>query len=274
MDDMDLEQPVAAAAAGHVVKLPPFWPTNAAAWFANADGQFALRGITDQRVKYYNALACLPETTINLISDLVEVEEVPADAYTQLRARLFGAHQLSNYQKVEAMFALPTLGGKKPSEMLAEMSRLCPRGEENSTFFTYCFLHRLPREIRVLLADVDHGDRRALAVRADQIWAHNSRYAHDTAVAAVASEPEPTPVAAVSSRGQQRGGSKRGGRYRGSGRGAAGHTRGNGGGSDGVPAASMTPSDQARAGSDLCFYHWTYGDKASKCVAPCSWQGN
>jgi hypothetical protein len=274
MDNMDLEPP-AGAGANLTVKLPPFWPTNAAAWFANADGQFALRGITDQRIKYYNALACLPETTINLIIDLVEAEEVPADAYTQLRARLFGAHQLSNYQKVEAMFALPVLGGRKPSELLAEMARLCPRGEENSTFFTYCFLHRLPREIRVMLTDVDHGDRRALAIRADQIWAHNGRYAHDAAVAAVAVEEDPSPVAAVSSRGQQRsgGGRGRGGRNKGP-RGSGGQQRGAGSGGGGVPAAQMTPSDQARAGSDLCYYHWTYGEKASKCVAPCSWQGN
>ena len=27
-------------------------------------------------------------------------------------------------------------------------------------------------------------------------------------------------------------------------------------------------------GSDVCWNHWTYGDKADRCVAPCSWQGN
>jgi hypothetical protein len=270
---MDPEEPAAAPnPIGAIVKLPPFWPSNAAAWFANADGQFALRGITDQRIKYYNALAALPEATVNLVADLIEAEELPEDVYTQLRARLFGAHQLSDYQRVEAMFALPTLGDKKPSEMLAEMTRLCPRGQENSVFFTYCFLHRLPREIRVLLSDVDHGDRRALAVRADQIWAHNSKYAHDSTVAAVVPEPEPLPVAAVSSRGQQRGGARRGGRFGGN-RGRGGGQRGGSSGGGGV-SAPLTPSDNARAGSDLCHYHWSFGDRAHKCVSPCAWQGN
>jgi uncharacterized membrane protein YgcG len=273
MDGVAAEEPQPAR-AGLVVRLPPFWPSNAAAWFANADGQFALRGITDQRVKYYNVLSALPESSVNLVIDLVEMPEPPQDAYVQLRDRLFGAHQLSDYQKIETLFAMPTLGGKKPSEMLADMTRMCPRAEVNSMFFTYCFLQRLPRELRVLLSDVDHADRRALAIRADQLWAHNSRYDHDTSVAAVASDPEPAPVAAVSTRGQQRGGSRRGGRFRGSNRGAGGQRRTGGGASDGVPAANMTPSDLARAGSDLCYYHWSFGDKASKCTAPCGWQGN
>ncbi len=38
--------------------------------------------------------------------------------------------------------------------------------------------------------------------------------------------------------------------------------------------APTTPSDIARMGSDLCWNHWTYGEKANKCVAPCGWQGN
>jgi hypothetical protein len=278
MDDMDLEAPAGAAGAvgaSNIVKLPPFWPTNPVAWFANADGQFALRGITNQRVKYYNTLSALSESTVNLITDLIETEDPPADAYTQLKARLYGAHQLSDYQRVETLFALPTLGDKKPSELLAEMTRICPRGQDNNLFFTYCFLHRLPREIRIMLTDVDHTDRRALAVRADQIWAHNARYPHDAAVAAVAVQEEPSSVAAVSTRGQQRSGGSRGrGNRNRSTRGTGGQQRGAGSGGGGVAAAQMTPSDQARAGSDLCYYHWTFGDKASKCVAPCSWQGN
>src|SRR5450830_939452 len=155
MDNMDLEEPVGdaqqlpAAGANNVVKLPVFWTSNPAAWFANADAQFALRGITCQRLRYLNTITALPEATVNLITDLVETEEIPADAYTQLKARLYGAHQLSDNQRVEQLFGLPTLGDRKPSELLAEMSRICPRGQDNNLFFTYCFLHRLPREICV-----------------------------------------------------------------------------------------------------------------------------
>ena len=38
--------------------------------------------------------------------------------------------------------------------------------------------------------------------------------------------------------------------------------------------ASTSPSDIARMGSDLYFFHWSWGEKAPNCVAPCGWQGN
>jgi hypothetical protein len=38
--------------------------------------------------------------------------------------------------------------------------------------------------------------------------------------------------------------------------------------------AKITHSYLARVGSDLCFYHWTFGARANKCVDPCSWAGN
>jgi hypothetical protein len=60
------------------------------------------------------------------------------------------------------------------------MLRLCPRGQENSLFFTYLFLHRLLRELRVLLTDVDHADRQMLSERADQLWAHYAQRSHST----------------------------------------------------------------------------------------------
>jgi hypothetical protein len=32
--------------------------------------------------------------------------------------------------------------------------------------------------------------------------------------------------------------------------------------------------EKARVGSRLCFYNWTHGTRACKCVAPCFWSGN
>jgi hypothetical protein len=49
------------------------------------------------------------------------------------------------------------------------MLETCPRGEEKSNLFACIFLQ--PREIRVLLANVDHKDPKALATRADDLWA-------------------------------------------------------------------------------------------------------
>ncbi len=66
---------------------------------------------------------------------------------------------------------MPALGSRKPSDLMAAMLETCPRGEEKSNLFACIFLQRLPREIRVLLANVDHKDPKALATSADELWA-------------------------------------------------------------------------------------------------------
>jgi hypothetical protein len=49
------------------------------------------------------------------------------------------------------------------------MLKLCPHGQETSSFFAYLFRQWLPREIRVLLAN-EYTDMRALAAKATVSW--------------------------------------------------------------------------------------------------------
>ncbi len=129
------------------VKLTPFWPSNPEAWFSAAEGKFYLRGIDDELARFYNCLHALPEATVSIISDLMA--RPPANPYTALKARLMTAYELTNIRRVELLFNLPALGEQKPSELLAEMLRLCPTGEENNNLFNYLFLSKLPRELRL-----------------------------------------------------------------------------------------------------------------------------
>ncbi len=181
---------------------------------------------------------------------------------------------------MEQLFNLPPLAAQKQSELLAEMLRLCSRGQENNAFFNCLFLNKLPRELRILLSEADMADKQALGARADLFAAHNSKQAHDVvaAVAAVSSpeqEGEETTVAAIGLRagsghrggggGRQRGGSWRGKKNQG---------RDGGGGSGQQVSHTLTPADQDRIGSGLCFNHLCYEAKAKKCEAPCTWLAN
>ncbi len=89
---------------------------SAAAGQQPAEGQFVLRNVNDELIRYYNVLTALPEATINFVVDFVEAP-LPADPYTQLPARLLAAHQLTDYQKVEFIKKMPSLGAQKPSEL-------------------------------------------------------------------------------------------------------------------------------------------------------------
>jgi hypothetical protein len=258
--------PAVPANTGPHLRLSAFWPTNPVAWFAMAEGQFIIRGVADEAMRYYHVLPCLPESMINLVTDFVG-GVLPANPYTQLKARLLAAHQLTDYQRVEQIFQLPPLGAQKPSELLAEMLRLCPRGQENSLFFTYLFLHRLPRELCVLLTDVDHNDRRLLSERADQLWAHYAKHSHSTmaCIEGASSDEDSGAVAAIRRQGP-------------GGKPFSGKSRPRKGGSALVGGAAPSNKQQQQRGQRqqpgegwLCWYHHTFGDQANACRQPCAW---
>jgi hypothetical protein len=159
---------------------------------------------------------------------------------------------LSNYQKVEMLAKVEPLGGRRPSDLLNDMLELCPKGEESTSFFCYLFLQRLPREIRVLLAEEDLANMWAVVDKADKLMVMHSLQAHDmaTMVAVHQLESESEDEAAVkgsfkkfSKKKQKKNTNKK---------------------------TDSQPSNQ----STLCFYHASFGDRARNCRDPSSLSEN
>jgi hypothetical protein len=245
---------VNAAAAPHHLRLPSFWCDAPRSWFTMAEAQFRLHNITEDNNRYLCLIAALPRKAFCLVAHLVERDDQPVDA--QLRAALLTSHTMSDYQRVELLSRVEPLGGHKPSDLLAVMLELCPRGHETSPFFGYLFLQRLPREIRVLLAEEDVADMRALTEKADRFMAIQAPQSHDSTVAAMAASPDSeddTVAAATAGQAKQRQkkpqGKKQQQRRRRS-----------------ISPAAKKPS--------LCFYHFRFGEKARHCEEPCAWSEN
>ena len=98
--------------------------------------------------------------------------------YTALKTRLLDAHQLTDYQRVDQLLKMGDLGARQPSELLAAMLELCPRGQETSLFFTHLFLCCLPAELRIMLGEDDYQDVRLLITKADKLWARHGQKFH------------------------------------------------------------------------------------------------
>ena len=200
------------------LKIPPFWASNPEAWFGMVEGQFILRNITQDNLRFYYVLGALPESAVRGLGDLMRGPP-PPDAYQQLKTRLLAAHTLTEFQRMDKLLSAQPLGGQKPSDLLHELVQFCPEGESQSKIFRYLFLQRLPAELRIILSEDVDSTLPVLAARADQLWAHSARRPHDAAAAvnAVAedSSQEDTTVAAVSGQSFGRGGNRgkpRGGR--------------------------------------------------------------
>ena len=138
----------AAAAAPHYnaaasLKLSPFWSDTPATWFAMAECQFHLRRITDEQDPFCILVAALSK--IRLVTNIIE--DPPQNPYTKLKAVLLKSNQLTDFQRVENLHQLEPLRRRKPSELLAIMLEICPRGQDTSLFFRYLFLQRLPSRV-------------------------------------------------------------------------------------------------------------------------------
>jgi hypothetical protein len=62
------------------------------------------------------------------------------------------------------------MGGRKPSQLLHAMLEFCPAGMEKHLSFHYLYMQRLPQALRTQLGEVQPGDPRRLAARADRLW--------------------------------------------------------------------------------------------------------
>jgi hypothetical protein len=74
-------------------------------------------------------------TVLDLITDPPEDLQ-----YIEITNRLLSTHQLTDFQGVEKLHSMDSLGGCKPSDLLHEMIESCPTGhEEDSPFFIFLF---------------------------------------------------------------------------------------------------------------------------------------
>ena len=100
------------------VKLPSFWSDKPASWFALVESRFRTHSITGEQAKFHQLVRALSKESIGRVLDLIEVPPL-FTPYSLLKARLLEAHQLTDYQKVDQLLKMESLGARRPSELLA-----------------------------------------------------------------------------------------------------------------------------------------------------------
>ena len=140
----------AARVSAVSVKLPPFWSDKTALWFAQAEAQFALRNITEQRTKFNHVLAILDSRTAERAMDIIAA---PGEtAYDNLKARLTGAFSLSDPEKADRLLDMTGLGDQTPSQLVDRMLMLVPAGQNPGFLVRQLFMRQLPADVRAHLA--------------------------------------------------------------------------------------------------------------------------
>ncbi|KAJ8416183.1 hypothetical protein AAFF_G00382050 [Aldrovandia affinis] len=105
------------------LKLPEFWQEHATVWFAQAEAQFALRGITQEDTKYFYVVAALNSSTASRVLSLLQ-DPPEDDKYLALKQLLLETFELSEPERARKLLTLPGLGDSKPSELMDHMLTL------------------------------------------------------------------------------------------------------------------------------------------------------
>lgn len=222
------------------IKLPPFWTAQPAVWFQQAEAQFVIRGITTEQTKYYHVISALDQDTAGRLIDFLQAPP-DQDQYAALKTRLLATYSISRRDRASRILHMEGLGDRLPSVVMDELLSLM----DNHTpclLFEQVFLELLPSAIRIQLSDVDFTDLRAVARRADALWQIQQGINAGSGIHKVSRSDESSmDVFKVTTASNQQ-------RLR-----------------------QPTP---VSTNPEWCFYHQTYGDKARKCKAPCSFSGN
>ena len=258
------------------VKLPPFWHKDATAWFNLADSIFDGLRMAGSVARYQQVLMALPTDVVEKVRGVINAAAGMQDPYMALRERVIEMLAPNTLEQLNSIIWGPELGGQRPSELMEAMLANLPAGEADGLLFKALFLHRLPADIRDLVAlQLQRLQSRELAAHADSLWfARNAKRTGGAEVVAAVADSPPTDqqeselVAAIkqlATRGNSGGrknykkGGKKGGNKR---SGVGGGSSGGGGGS----------GDHKY----VCFRHSKFGDATFSCEDPhnCTWVGN
>lgn len=147
------------------LKLPTFWPDEPDIWFAQAESQFAIRGITADATKFHYVVSALDGQTARRVGDLLRTPS--ADPYTDLKKRLLASFSLSERERAARLLDLDDLGDQKPSALVDHILALA--GACNRDFLLReIFLRKLPEPIRAIVASSSTSDLRELGAEADR----------------------------------------------------------------------------------------------------------
>jgi hypothetical protein len=243
------------------IKLPTFYQHNPDGWFINAEAQFALGKITDERTKFYHAVRVLDiNTSAEIQQFLVEQCTNDTNPYSQLKNKLIRVFGKRKTTRMAELLATQSFNENGAESTLRRMQTLAT---DMDTMLQCKLLSMAPAAARTAVASREYNTAEELASALDEamekerlstgptIQASSSAVAECTANSAeeenflasvrtaYRNSTHPSPVHAERRRRT---------------------TADNG----------QKPYQPDGGGNNICFYHNKFGAKARKCTGkPC-----
>jgi hypothetical protein len=235
------------------VRLPPFWTERPAAWFAQAEAQFILAGISNELTKFYHVISQLDQRCVTEVEDII-ASPPQQDPYSTLKTEL--VNRLCPLRLVE-------MGDRKPSQFLRHLRSLAP--DIPDYLLRILWTNRLPANIQITLAGMPEVGLDAAALCADCII----EPASPSTIASFCQRPDNTDLwKSICDFSRQLANLE-----------AAVNrfiskdlsTHSNDGQFNSRSSSSHSSPSRHDTTNTFCWYHRRYGDQAQRCSQPCTY---
>ncbi|CAK1595618.1 unnamed protein product [Parnassius mnemosyne] len=252
------------------VRPPPFWPEEPGLWFAQMEGQFILSNVTSDTTKFYHVIAQLDHRYATEVKDII-TSPPSTNKYEKLITELIKRLSASQERKVKQLLMHEELGDRKPSQFLRHLQHLAGPAVPND-FLKTLWSSRLPGNLQTIIASQSDLPLDKLADLADKVHeiapttlgqvasTSSSGITTSSFEAMVQQISELTKQVAKLTTTQV----NKYPRYRSRSR-SKSRVKGK-------RNYSKTRPPQTPPNHPHCWYHFTYGTRARKCLAPCNWE--
>lgn len=251
---------------GVSVKLATFWHDKPVLWFAQAEAQFELAGITQDSTKYGHLLSVLDSRLADEVEDII-THPPKENKYENLKSELIKRFSTSKKERVRQLLCQEVIGDRKPSSFLRHLRALAGKTDGDDSIVRELWTRSLPPEVqRILIAQLDLPIDKVAEIADAMVDVPPAPPAPPTVSVNAATSVDLEKImrsvdelakkveALSNDRLRSRSNSRSRSRSRNS---------------------SRSPP---RSGPRMCWYHKRWGKDANRCLTPCTWkpdhQGN
>ena len=235
------------------VRLPPFWPDRPGLWFAQAEAQFELASVTNERTKFNHIISQLDYRHAAEVEDVI-TSPPEHEPYKTLKTELVRRLSTSRDQRVRQLLMHEEMGDRKPSQFLRHLKSLAPDVPDD--FLRSIWSSRLPSHIQAILAGQAEGNLDSASQLADRI----SEVAPQPTTAYVSPACDANLIQRLDELSRQVASlTVNRPRHR-------SHSRGR------RNTDEHSPREDGNTEPTLCWYHQRFRDKAQRCTKPCSFR--
>lgn len=248
-------------------RIPEFWADQTRLWFVQFEAAVENQRLSDA-AKQNLVVTKLSKSAIQQVSDLI-LAPPEARKYQTLKERLLQVFEETETRKLQKLIGEMELGDQRPSQLLRRMRELA-RGKVPDDTLRLMWQSHLPTAVRAILTVTDSKDLTVLAAVADKVLESTGSNTGQIAEVKTTTSQEQTPADGADYNRIMREIAKINKRLDGLERGRSTQRQGNR--QHSKSGSRMRSKSHSRKGSNwLCFYHFRYKEKATKCVKPCNW---